>query len=481
MQQVLRAAPLAAVPVAAAPVAAAPVAAAPVAAVETDAVKRLGVAQEILGRYDPNEFEKLPADRRDAAMAELWDGWRSRGLVAEVAAASAGGGSPDALILEGVNDKSLTYANKSVFLGVGVLGYPLEDSLWLSRTRISDALEENALAYPSGQRWRTDDGTPEFLGTSVRAQPLVDAWGAATDYGRAITRQVERRSRELPTSAAATPAAAAGFARVVAELVGAHDLEAVEYLKGRDPTFSAFLLDARKPGYYLYNGDRSVVARIMATRAAQSLGIRRVDQTAEHGPVVPSTYYYRPARVVERLREAAQETAPQSDEVRRSLAAYADRMAPLVEAPAKVKTEPYRFVEPEFLPGSALQSDANRFTTRAAPGNRLDFPLPLGTLRARVRGGERYMQFTPERWTALGLLLESSPELASAPDAAVLRFVAEPFQSGSRKVSPLSDGRGVAVQVAVLDDLARLEANDPAALKRELRFLSAAFSAALHP
>lgn len=442
--------------------------------VETDAVKRLSVAQEILGKYDPAEFAKLPAARQDAALAELWDGWRGRGLVDGPADAGA---AADAVIAAGVDDKALTFSNKSIFLGAGVLGYPLEDSLWLSRTRISDAIDENALHYPSGQRWRTDDGTPEFLGTGARGQALVDSWGAATDAGRAIVRQVQRGSHELPAGAAVTPAAAAGFARVAAELVAKGDAEALEYLTGRDPTFSAFLLDARKPGYYLYNGDGSVVARIMATDAAKRMGIRRVDHA--EGAVVASTYFYRPARVVESLREAAAEAATDSADVRARLAAYAEKLAPSVAAAPAAETSPYVFVAPEYLPGSALDSAPNRYPTRTGEPGRLELPLPLKALRGRLNGGERYFQFSEERWSALEFLLTAIPELAAAKDETVLRFVAEPFQSGGKKIVPGHDRKGVTVQVAVLDEVARLRKSDPEGLKRELRFLSAAFSAAL--
>ncbi len=481
MQQVLRAAPVALPASAAAPVAAPAAAASPL--VKTDAVKRLSVAQEILGRYDPNEFEKLPADRKDAAMAELWDGWRSRGLVADPTApvGADGGARADALLLEGVDDKALTFSNKSIFLGVGVLGYPLEDALWLSHTRITQAIDDNRLNYPAGQRWHTKDGTPEFLGTSVRAQPLVDAWAAATDYGRAVVRQIEKRSRELPAGDLVAPAAAAGFARVAAELERAGDREALEYLTGRDPTFTAFLLDVRKPGYYLYNGDGSVVARIMATGAAKSLGIRRVDHPDKGLADHASTYYYRPARVVERLRDAAREPAPDSAVERSLLSSYAERLAPHAAPVAEAGIAPYRFVEPEFLPGSALDSRANVYAKRAGDPERLELPLPLGSLRLRQRTGDRSLQFTPERWSALGLILESCPELAAADDAVTLRFVGEPFQSGQRKVAPLSGRRGATVQTAVLDEVSRLERDDPAGLKRELRFLSAAFAAALRP
>jgi hypothetical protein len=462
----------------AAPAAAAqPTGRAPVA---TDALQRLSVAQEILGRYDPNEFQKLPADRQDAAMAELWDGWRSRGLVGgEERAASDVSARADAVILAGVDDKTMTVANKSVFLGVGVLGYPLEDALWLARTRISDAIDENVLHYPSGQRWRTDDGTPEFLGTGAHGQALVDSWGAATDDGRAIVRQVQRGSRELPVGSVVSPAAAAGFANVVAELLAKGDGEAAEYLTGRDPTFSAFLLDVRKPGYYLYNGDDTVVARIMATDAAQKLGIRRVDHSGDRGTVIPSTYFYRPARVVERLREAARETAPDSADVRARLAAKAEELAPLAVAAPAAEAAPYRFVEAEFLPGSALESAANVYKTRTGALGRFELPFPLGSLRARVKSGDGYMQFSAERWNALGLLMKAIPDLAAAKDEVVLRFVAEPFQSGNRKLGPTHDGKGVTLQVAVLDEVARLEKSDPEGLTRELRFLSAAFAAAL--
>lgn len=462
----------AAVPVAAP--SAVPVAAGAVPArapVATDAVARLSAAREILGSFDPKTFAELPADKQDAALAALWDGWKSRGLL-------DGGSDSDRLIVEGVDDKVLTRSNKSVFLGVGVLGYPLEDALWLSRTRISDALEENSLVYPTGQRWRNESGTPEFLGRSRRAQPLVDAWGAATAYAAEIVRQVERGSRELPKGAAASPAAAADFARVVADLVRAGDAEALAYLRdGTDPTFAAFLLDARKPGYYLYNGDKSVVARIMATAAARSLGIRRVDRP---DGLVASTYFYRPARVVERLREASTEDPGEGgdDGARARLSAYAARLAAAAPSAPAASVEGWSFVAPEFLPGSALDSAANRFASGGAAQGRLELPLPLRALRARMKSGERYPQLTAERWEALRFLLEKVPALSAAGDEVVVRFAAASFQSGGKLVAPTRGG-GVTLQVAALDRVAALRAGDAAELERELRFLRAAFDAAL--
>jgi hypothetical protein len=450
------------------------------APIETDAVKRLQVAQQILGRYDPAEFAKLPADQRDAALNELWDGWSRRGLVAEPGPRGEDLRRLDRTILDGVDDKALTRSNKSIFLGVGVLGYPLEEAVWLSRTRIGDALEENKLTYPSGQRWRNESGTPEFLGVGDRAQGLVDAWGAATEAAKEIARQVELGSHELPESTAVSRDAAAGFARVVAELLAGGDKEAVDYMTGQDPTFTAFMLDARKPGYYLYNGDKSVVARILRTRAAAALGIRRVDHPLD-GTDHASTYLYRPARVVESLRAAAREPAPKDAEAERAaLGAYAERLAPLVAAaPTPAASQaPYTFSAPEFLPGAALQSAANQLPAGLRGGTRYDLPFPLSSLRPRLASGDRYGQFTQERWEAFGLLEKSIPALANASGETVVRFVGEPFQTRGRRIASMADGKGVIIQFSVLDDVARLR-DDPAGLARELRFLTAAFAAAL--
>jgi len=441
---------------------------------------RLAVAGEVLGRFDPAAFAALPDARRAAALDALWDGWRRRGLVAEPAASGAAdaGRRLDALILEGVDDRALTSANKSIFLGVGVLGYPLEDALWLARTRIRDAIDENSLHYPEGQRWKTDDGTPEFLGVSARAQGLVDDWGAAAALGAQIVRQVSAGSRELPKSAAATPEAAADFARVAADLVRAGDREALDYLSGRDPTFSAFLLDVRKPGYYLYNGDGGVVDRILATPSGARLGLRRVAH-GDGGSVVASSYFYRPARVVERLREAAREVSDHSADARARLAAYAERAAPLAarSEPPREAAAPYSFVEPEFLPGSALESAANAMSPRYKSAERSDIPLPLSVIRARLASGEPHPLIKAARWHALELVLRASSALAAAPETQPIRFVASPWQTRGRLVAKASDG-SVMLQVAALDDVARLE-GDPPRLARELRFLSAALEAAL--
>lgn len=303
---------------------------APAAAQQTDALRRVELAQQVLGRFDPNEFSKLPPAQQDAALGGLWEGWKSRGLVEDPGADADPGAALDRMLVAGVEDRALTSANKSAFLGVGVLGYPLEDSLWLQRTRIGDALDENSLRYPKGQRWHTDDHTPEFLGTTPEAQSLVDAWGAATDYGKQLVEAVKSGAKTLPKGAAASPAAAAAFAAVARELKANKDDAALDYLSGQDPTFSAFLLDARKPGYYLYNGDQSIVARIMSTKAAAALGARRIDKK-DGDRVVASTYFYRPARVAARLVETGKrKVEPYDDDARRRLAEYGARMAPLV-------------------------------------------------------------------------------------------------------------------------------------------------------
>jgi hypothetical protein len=457
--------------------------AAPPAAPEarTAARERLAVAGQVLGSFEPGAFASLSDSQRREALDRLWDGWKSRGLVSEAphAQASDAGAALDALILEGVDDKTLTHANKSIFLGVGVLGYPLADAVWLARTRIRDAIDDNALRYPEGQRWHTSDGTPEFLGQSPRSQPLLDAWGAATTLGTQIVRQVEAGSRDLPQSAAASPAAAAAFADVAADLVRAGDREALEYLSGQDPTFSAFLLDALKPGYYLYNGDKSVVARILDTPSAQRLGLRRVEH-GETGAVVKSTYVYRPARVVERLREAARESADHADPEKAGLAAYAERAAPLaarIAAPA-APTDAYAFVDPEFLPGSALDSPANVLRAQPAAHARADMPMTLATLRGRFASGERHPFFDEPRWAALRLVLGANPALASVPDAKYLRFVAQPFQTRGKVVARLADGTGAMLQLSALDDGAKTAPGSPARA-RELRFLSTALQAGL--
>jgi hypothetical protein len=459
-------------------------AAAPASASAPDQVAaraRLAVAGQVLGRFDPASFAALPEAQRDAALAEMWDGWKSRGLVAEPAAAARADAGPalDALILEGVDDKALTHSNKSIFLGVGVLGYPLADAVWLSRTRIRDALDDNTLRYPEGQRWRTSDGTPEFLGQSPQAQPLLDAWGAAATLATQIVRQAEAGSRELPRSAAASAAAAAAFADVAADLVRAGDREALGYLSGQDPTFSAFLLDARKPGYYLYNGDQGVVARILATPSAARLGLRRVehpDPAIDH----KSTYLYRPARVVERLREAARETADHADAERAGLAAYAGRVAPLAArlAPPAASPTAYEFVDPEFLPGSVLDSPANVLPARGASNERADMPFRLGMLRGRIASGQPHPFFSAARWAALELLLRQNPALAAEPDDRYVRFVAASFQTRGKVVARIADGSGALLQLSALDDLAKTAPNSPERA-RELRFLSTALEAGL--
>jgi hypothetical protein len=464
--------------------AAAPEAVARGSAAAAAARERLAFAGRVLGGVDPGAFASLSDAERAQALARVWDGWRERGLAAEAGATPAVDASRafDALILEGVDDKTLTHSNKSIFLGVGVLGYPLEDAVWLSRTNIRTAIDENSLVYPEGQRWSTSDGTPEFLGQTPVAQKLLDEWGAATKLGAQIVRQAEAGSRELPKSDAASSEAAALFADVAADLVRAHDREALDYLSGQDPTFSAFLLDARKPGYYLYNGDRSVVARILATPSAARLGLRHVEHP-DTDAVVKSTYYYRPERVAARLRSAALEAAPHAEAERSGLQDYARRAAALVVRVPRSSSaaSAYSFVAPEFLPGSALDSAENRLNPNAP---RLvgtsDLPLTLGTLRARLASGEPHPLIDPARWRALTLILRSDPALASAPADQYLRFVSQPWQTRGKAVAPVKDryGKAAAIQLSALDELAALDPKSEQAARR-VRFLRAALQAAL--
>ncbi len=436
---------------------------------------RVQLAQQVLGRYEPGKFAKLTEGERDAALAELWDGWRARGLIEEPESPA------DRLVLEGVDDKSLTSANKSIFLGVAVLGYPLEDALWLARTRISDALEENTLQYPEGQRWMTADHTPEFLGVSKRAQELVDAWGAAAAYAKQIIAQVRAGSNILPQSAAASPAAAAEFAGLAAELLARGDREALAYLAGADPTVTAFLRDARKPGYYLYNGDASVVGRILKTDAAARLGLRRVRHLDASLPGASATYLYRPARVVERLREIQDEPGgPDSEETKARLAAYTERLAPLASTAHTVHTtSPFTFAEASSLPGSALETPENRLSSyknAAGPTFRYDLSLPASSLRVRLAAGERPAALDEARWKALARLFKASTSLAKFEGE--VRLVSEAYQTRGRLVAPSGDGRGVLVQLFVLDELARLEREEPAKLPAFVRFAAAALDGA---
>ncbi|MDE2510580.1 MAG: hypothetical protein KGL74_05615, partial [Elusimicrobia bacterium] len=321
-------------------------------------------------------------------------------------------------------------------------------------------------------------GTPEFLGQSPGAQKLVDDWGAATSLGAQIVRQIEAGSKELPKSAAAAPEAVAAFADIAADLVKAGDTESLDYLTGRDPTFSAFLLDVRKPGYYLYNGDSGAVARILATPAAGRLGLRRVEH-GDQGSVVASSYIYRPARVAERLREAAHETTTNDTaDIRRRLQAYADRAVPLAETARRPAAAAYTFIEPQFLVGAALDSLANVMPSQASRAGRGDIPLPLGTIRGRLASGERHPLVDEARWNALASVLESEPALAAVPDAKVLRFVTEAWQTHGKFIARVKDGSGAMIQVSALARLATLKPGSDE-WKRERRFLSAALQAAL--
>ncbi len=452
--------------------------AAPAPAGRAEALLRVRHAQQVLGRYEPGEFAKLPEDRRAAALAELWDGWKASGLVAE----PEGPSPADRLVLEGVDDKTLTSANKSIFLGVAVLGYPLDDALWLARTRIQDALDENTLRYPPGQRWMNADHVPEFLGVSGQAQGLVDAWSAAAALAEQIVAQARAGSKILPKSSAASPAAAADFARLAEELLARGDREALDYLAGEDPTFTAFLLDARKPGYYLYNGDASVVGRILKTDAVARMGLRRVKHPDASLPGVSSTYLYRPARVLSRLREVRGEPGkPDSDAARSRLASYIERLAP--SAPAEHPenpTAPYSFAEASTLPGSALDSPANQLSSypnAARSSSRYDLPLPAVTLRARLASGERQTTLDETRWKALARLFKASAALARLEGE--VRLVSEPHQTRGRLVAPSADGRGVVIQLFMLDELARLERENPKKTAAFLRFAAAALDGAL--
>jgi hypothetical protein len=447
------------------------------ASVQTDAVRRLLVAQQILGSFDPNEFSHLPEARQEEALEKLWDGWKSRGLVGE------NSGRFNALVLEGVEDRALTSANKSILLGVGVLGYPLDDALWLSRTNIRDALDENKLHYPAGQRWHTDDHTPEFLGVGPHGQGLVDAWGAATAYAHAIALQVESGSKVLPENDAASHESAAAFADLVNELLRNGDHEAVAYITGGDPTFTAFLLDVRKPGYYLYNGNSAIFDRVLATRAYAALGATRLehpDPAIRHSV----TYLFRPERVVAALRAAASApAAPGEEKVRRGLGDYAERLASLMPPSPHPRTGRYEFDDPNFLIGSVLDSPRDRIVAERDNDSdrRYDLPLPLASLRQHLRENQPYMQFSPARWRAVAMILRRCPALRDAPPDVIVRFTGEARRTRGRKIAPVhvEKGRGIGINMAALDELANLESGPPAALQNELRFFSVAIEAAL--
>lgn len=488
------AAPLAAAPgPAAASLPAASAAASAVAVVPTDALRRVALAQQVLGQFEPGAFAKLPEGEQRRALDGLWDHWKAQGLVGGGAAppsAPARGETAlrtfDALVIEGVDDKALTSANKSIFLGVGVLGYPLEDALWLAHTRIRDAIDENALHYPAGQRWRTDDGTPEFLGTTAEGQELVDAWGRAVEYGRQLLKQAQAGAAALPASAEFSREAAAGLAAVAAELARKGDAEALRYLRDDDPTFLAFLLDARKPGYYLYNGDGSVVARVMATDAAKALGLRRVEH-GDTGAVHRSLYFYRPRRVAERVAKVAHGTATSEvAPVRDRLASYLPRLEAAARAlPPDAPGPPaYEFVDPRLLPASALDSEANALASygdAAKTFSRYDLPVTAGTVRTLRAEGRRYGALDEGRWDALVSLYDACPALAAAAPETSLRVVSQPYQTRGRLIAPAkAPERGALINVFLLDRLASLR-GDPAARAELLRFSAAALQASLAP
>lgn len=429
-------------------------------------VLRVQAAKEIL----PSNFAELPPAARDEALEKLWDGWKSRGLIES---------SADATVLAGVDDKQLTSANKSVFLGAAVLGYPLADSLWLQRTRIGDALDQNSLHYPSGQRWHNESGTPEFLGISPEAQPLVDAWGEATEQGRRIVAQIRAGSRTLPESGVVDRRASAAFGRVALELKEKGDEDALDYLSGKDPTFSAFLLDVRKPGYYLYNADAGAIGRILATKAAGALGLRRVEHPDPSLPGSGATYLYRPARVLERLRELASSPVEKYDEPARArLAAYADRLAPHAGASPRGETAPFVFAAASDLPGAALSTDRNKLSSykpAADAYRRWDLPLTLPLLRPRLEKNDPHGSFDAARWEALSALYAASAKMKTS--GADFRIVADPHLTRGALVAP-SKG-GVAVNMILLDEIARLKREDEKALPGFLRFAAAAVDGAL--
>lgn len=429
-------------------------------------VLRVQAAKELL----PSNFSELPPAARDEALEKLWDGWKSRGLVES---------SADSVVLAGVDDRQLTSANKSVFLGAAVLGYPLADSLWLQRTRIGDALDENSLRYPSGQRWHNESGTPEFLGISPEAQPLVDAWGAATEQGRRIVAQVRAGSKILPESGVVDRRASAAFGRIALELKDKGDAEALDYLSGKDPTFSAFLLDVRKPGYYLYNADAGAIGRILATKAAAALGLRRVEHPDPSLPGSGAIYLYRPARVLERLRELAVSPVEKYDEPARArLAAYAERLAPHAGAAPRGTLAPFEFAAADGLAGAALATDRNKLSSykpAADAYRRWDLPLTLPLLRPRLEKNEPHGSFDAARWDALSALYRASARMKTS--GADFRLVSDPYLTRGALVAPSKDG--VAVNMLLLDEIARLKREDAEALPGFLRFAAAAVDGAL--
>ncbi|MBI3288527.1 MAG: hypothetical protein HYZ74_03305 [Elusimicrobia bacterium] len=441
------------------------------------ALRRIQLAQEVLGGYDPASFEALAPDERNAALARLWDGWRTRGLLTADVSQEAAGSPADRLVLEGVRDAELTSANKSIFLGVAILGYPLEDALWLTRTNIHTAHEENTLRYPQDQPWLNPAGTPEFLGVSRHAQPLLDDWAAAVEHGRGIIAQVRTGSTKLPKSAKITPQASAAFANLVRELLDKKDFEAVAYLRNNDPTLLAFLLDARKPGYYQYNGSGPIIKRLFETSTAGRMGLSRVDKPdAFLG--TPETYLYRPQRVLTRLREIEREPATRDTrEAKARLTSYIERLAPLIKPAPRISAAPYSFVEPQFLAGSALRSPSN-FLLKLPP-RPTAYPRYNPTLRVRLDAAERPPELDAQRWRALQKLIAKTGK--SLKPGAEIRLATESWQTQGGLIAPAEDAAAAVMNLSVLDEILRLEKRAPDRLPDFLRFAAAAVEGALLP
>lgn len=363
----------------------------------------------------------------------------------------------DLLVLEGLEDPSLTFEGANVLLNAGFFGKPLRDVAFGRKT--CDELDPAKTSDDS----RTD---------------LIKSAG---DYARKIARLDVSRTTELPESEDFPLQAAASFARLLEQFRDSGDLNAIDGILS-SPELVLFLLDPKEAGYCRRVAVGSTEDRLSQSYELKRIGIRRLERLETSETASLTFYLYRPRRVLDSIQSAAHDPSPPGvDELRGRLADYAARMAPLERfVRANLGTrDRYPSRKAKSRTQNVLDDPQNRLPSELKYELQMNMPIEMGALRREFAGGKRRPSFSEDQWRALELLTTSCAALSKAQDFFVLRIVTDPATTDGRYISRLGDDRlvGVSIQLATLDRIARLDPKKSRPLRRELDFLCSAVAA----
>ncbi|MDE2141175.1 MAG: hypothetical protein KGJ84_02015 [Elusimicrobia bacterium] len=368
----------------------------------------------------------------------------------------------DRLVQLDIGDPAFNYAGFNAVLGIGFLD-----------KRISE--------IPTGRRSCDDAAVSREVAAARERQNRGDIQVEAAEYAREIVGKVRGGSTELPARERFSREAAASFARLISTFTAAGDSRSVEDIL-HSSLLLAFLLDSRESGYCAHVAAGSAEDKTSRSAELASSGLRRIERP-DPGPTSFTTIYlYRPWRLTDRLKDRAGDAPADAEALAKKLSDAAAAMELLYRGirPPRPGLDPYSFGVPERSPSEALDSEENRLPADAKYGLRLDIPMEMATLRMNLAGNRRPPSFTDEQWRALDHIVASCPPLAHAPDYYVIRIVTDGAQTQGRLVAKLGDDRrtGVTIHLAALDRVARLEADKPGKVRRQLELLSAAIVAA---